>query len=66
MKLHISLFQLPDGMYVATCAEAPMCQVLRHNKEHAYQDVKKMVKQFLYDRDQEGRTFIPELREVEF
>ncbi|WAH42163.1 hypothetical protein NZD89_01200 [Alicyclobacillus fastidiosus] len=65
MKLHISLFQLPDGMYVATCAEIPMCQVLRQNKGHAIQDVKKMVQKFLQERAENGRPFIPELREFE-
>ncbi|WAH37278.1 hypothetical protein [Alicyclobacillus dauci] len=65
MKLHISIFQLPDGMHVATCAEIPMCQVLRQNKGHAIQDVKKMVQQFLAERAAEGRTFEPELREFE-
>lgn len=66
MKLHISLYQMPDGMYVATCAEIPMCRVLRHNKEHAFQDVKQMTLQFLKELKAEGRNMTPELREVEF
>ena len=66
LKLHISLYQMPDGMYVATCAEVPMCRVLRQNKEHAFQDTKKMVREFLKARAEEGRSFVPELREVEF
>lgn len=65
MKLHISLFQLPDGMYVATCAEIPMCQVLRQNKGHAIQDVKKLVAKLLAERQAENRPFEPELREFE-
>lgn len=66
VKLHISLYQMPDGMYVATCAEIPMCRVLRHNKEHAFQDVKQMALQFLRERKDEGRTFAPEMRELDF
>lgn len=65
MKLHISVFQLPDGMHIATCAEIPMCQVLRQNKGHAIQDVKQKVKQFLNERTAQGRSFEPELREFE-
>ncbi|GMA57202.1 hypothetical protein C7445_10765 [Alicyclobacillus sacchari] len=65
MKLHISLFQLPDGMYVATCAEIPMCQVLRKNKGHAMQDVKKLIRRFLEERRAENRPFVPELHEFE-
>ncbi|GEO26388.1 hypothetical protein AAC03nite_21730 [Alicyclobacillus acidoterrestris] len=65
MKLHISIFQLPDGMHIATCAEIPMCQVLRQNKGHAIQDVKKMVRKFLEERAEQGRPFVPELREFE-
>ncbi|MFD1673552.1 hypothetical protein [Alicyclobacillus fodiniaquatilis] len=61
MKLHISIFQLPDGMHVATCAEIPMCQVLRQNKGHAIQDVKKMVRQFLEERAAQGKPFVPEI-----
>jgi hypothetical protein len=65
MKLHISLYQMPDGMYLATCAEIPMCRVLRHTKEHAYQDARKLARQFLLERQAEGREFTPELREFE-
>lgn len=65
MRLHISVFQLPDGMHIATCAEIPMCQVLRQNKGHAISDVKQLVKKFLAERQADGRPFVPELREFE-
>lgn len=66
-RLHISLYEMSDGMFVASCAEVPACRILRQNKEHAYQDAKKYVLQFLREREQEGRPFvIPEIREVEF
>ena len=66
-QLHITLYPMPDGMYVATCAEVPSCQVLRQNKEHAYTDARKYVMQFLREREAEGRPFeVPEIREVEF
>ncbi|MCL6443314.1 MAG: hypothetical protein K6T83_07650 [Alicyclobacillus sp.] len=66
MKFHISLYQMPDGMYVASCGEVPMCRVLRQNKEHAFQDAKRFIRQFLEEREAEGRPFeLPETREVE-
>lgn len=65
MKLHISVFKLPDGMHVATCAEIPMCQVLRQNETHAITDVKALVLRFLKERAAEGKPFVPDLREIE-
>jgi len=67
LTLHISLFELPDGMVLASCAEIPMCHILRQNKEHAFQDAKKFVLQFLRERKEEGRPFTTtEIRAVEF
>ncbi|MCF8566445.1 hypothetical protein LLE49_17115 [Alicyclobacillus tolerans] len=67
MKMHISLYEMPDGMYVASCAEVPSCRVLRQNKEHAFQDAKRYIRQFLQEREAEGRPFtLPEMREVDF
>lgn len=66
-NLHISLYEMSDGMYVASCAEIPSCRILRQSKEHAYQDAKKYVLQFLREREAEGRPFtLPEIREVDF
>jgi hypothetical protein len=65
LKLHISIFQMPDGMHVATCAEIPMCQVLRHNKGHAMTDCKRMAARFLAEREREGRPFVPQIAEVD-
>lgn len=66
-RLHISLYEMPDGMYVASCAEVPSCRILRQNKEHAFTDARKYVLAFLREREAEGRPFeVPEIREVEF
>ncbi|MDP9729257.1 hypothetical protein ACOJUR_01680 [Alicyclobacillus tolerans] len=65
MKLHISIFEMPDGMILATCAEIPMCRVLRQNKGHAITDCKRLIQQFLREREAEGRPFVPEMREIE-
>ncbi|ACV57154.1 hypothetical protein [Alicyclobacillus acidocaldarius] len=66
VKLHISTFQMPDGMYIATCAEIPMCRALRQNKGHAVQDVKQQIRRFLAERQAENRPFEPEpLLEIE-
>lgn len=66
-RLHFSLYEMPDGMYVVSCAEVPSCRILRQNKEHAFTDARKYVLQFLREREAEGRPFtIPEIREVEF
>ncbi|MCL6454511.1 MAG: hypothetical protein K6T78_12960 [Alicyclobacillus sp.] len=65
--LHISLYEMPDGMWVASCAEVPHCRILRQNREHAFTDARKYVLQFLREREAEGRPFeVPEVREVEF
>lgn len=67
IRLHISLYEMPDGMYVASCAEVPHCRVLRQNKEHAFQDAKKYILQFLRERKAEGRPFtVPDTRAVDF
>lgn len=66
-RLHISLYEMSDGMYVASCAEVPSCRILRQNKEHAYQDAKKYILLFLKEREELGNPFsIPEMREVDF
>lgn len=66
-RLHITLYEMPDGMYVATCAEVPSCRILRQNKEHAFTEARRYVMQFLRERETEGRPFTyPEVREVEF
>lgn len=67
VAVHISLYQMPDGMYVASCGEIPHCRVLRQNKEHAFQDAKRYIRQFLMERAAEGRPFeLPETRTVTF
>lgn len=67
LKLHITLYQMPDGMWLATCGEVPSCQILRGNKEHAFVDARKHILTFLQEREDEGRPFaVPEIREVEF
>lgn len=67
LTLHITLYELPDGMYVATCAEIPACRALRQNKEHAFQEARRQIRQFLQEREAEGRPFsMPEIRQVEF
>lgn len=67
LRLQIVLYEMPDGMYVATCAEVPSCRILRQNKEHAFTDARKYVMQFLREREAEGRPFnLPEIREVDF
>jgi len=67
LKLHITLYPLPDGMHIATCAEIPMCQILRQSREHAFTDAKIYIKRFLAERAAEGRPFeLPDIREVEF
>jgi predicted RNase H-like HicB family nuclease len=67
IRLHIGLYEMPDGMYVASCAEVPHCRILRQNKEHAFQDAKRYILQFLKERQAEGRPFTPlELRAVDF
>ncbi|MDQ0189603.1 hypothetical protein JI721_08975 [Alicyclobacillus cycloheptanicus] len=67
LELHITLYPMPDGMYLATCAEIPPCQILRQNKEHAFTDARKFIKQFLEEREREGRPFtLPEIRTVQF
>lgn len=66
LTLHITLYPMPDGMYVATCAEIPACQILRQNKEHAFTDARKFIKQFLDERAREGRPFtMPEIRAIQ-
>lgn len=67
LKLHITLYPMPDGMHVATCAEIPMCQILRQTKAHAFTDAKIFIKKFLDERKAEGRPFeLPEIHEVTF
>lgn len=67
LALHISLYEMPDGMYVASCAEVPHCRILRQNKEHAFQDAKRYIRQFLQEREEQGRPFeLPDTRVVEF
>ncbi len=67
LALHISLYEMPDGMYVASCAEVPHCRILRQNKEHAFQDAKRYIRKFLQEREAEGRPFqLPDTRVVEF
>lgn len=66
-QLHISLYEMPDGMYIASCAEVPSCKILRSNKEHAFTEARSYVLQFLREREAEGRPFtLPEIREVTF
>lgn len=66
-QLHISLYEMPDGMYIASCAEVPSCKILRNNKEHAFTEARSYVLQFLREREAEGRPFtLPEIREVTF
>lgn len=65
MELHVTLYELPDGMFLATCAEIPPCQVLRANKDHAFTDARRFIKQFLDERTASGRPFtLPEIRTV--
>lgn len=65
LELHITLYEMPDGMYLATCAEVPPCQILRGNKDHAFTDARRFIKQFLDERAASGRPFtIPEIRTV--
>lgn len=67
VRLHISLYEMPDGMYVASCAEVPSCRILRQNKEHAFTDARTYILQFIREREAEGRAFtLPEIRAVDF
>lgn len=67
LDLHITLYPMPDGMFLATCAEIPPCQVLRGNKDHAFTDARLFIKRFLEERAASGNPFmIPEIRTVRF